>query len=258
MLQSQRFEKIEELVNERGIVNTREMAALLGVTEKTIRLDYEELEKKGRLIRVHGGAKSTKKKVVTTRDEKYMKERTERAAQKEAVCKRAAAMVEEGACVFLDGGSSIAPMIRYLKNKRVKIVTNSQLVINAFDYGAAELFVIGGNYIPKYNLAAGPLAIAELGKFNFDYAFISCLGADIDRNAIYTSEMETMAVKEAAMKYAAKSILLMDATKLHIKGFCSLISLNAFDRVICDRDEYLNEEDLPGNFILETVTEAEK
>ena len=62
MLQSQRFVKIEELVNEKGIVNTKEMAVLLGVTEKTIRLDYEELEKRGRLVRVHGGAKSIKEK----------------------------------------------------------------------------------------------------------------------------------------------------------------------------------------------------
>lgn len=255
MLQSQRFEKIEEFVNEKGIVNTKEMAVILGVTEKTIRLDFEEMEKIGKLIRVHGGAKSTKKKIVTTTDEKYMKERTERVAEKEAVCRRAASLVEDGSCVFLDGGSSIAPMVKYLKDRRIKIVTNSQLVVNAFDTGEAELFLIGGSYIPKYCMTTGPLAIAEIGRFNFDYTFISCLGADIDRNMIYTAEVETMAVKEAAIKVAVKNILLLDASKLYIKAFCSLISLKTFDMVICNSDASLNKSDLPGNFVLETVQE---
>lgn len=250
MLQSQRFVKIEELVNEKGIVNTKEMAVLLGVTEKTIRLDYEELEKRGRLVRVHGGAKSIKKKIITTRDEKQMRERTEHLAEKEAICRRAAEMVTDGACVFLDGGSSIAPLIKYLRNKKIKIVTNSQLVVNAFDSEKVELFVVGGSYIPKYNMTAGPLALAEISRFNFDFAFISCLGVDIDRKMIYTAEVETMAVKEAAMKLAVKSILLIDSTKLYIKGFCSLISLTSFDTVLCNRTDYINMDDLPGNFIL--------
>lgn len=253
MIQSQRFAKIEELVNERGIVNTREMAALLNVTETTIRRDYEELERIGKLERVHGGAKCLKKMVVTTRDEKEMKERTEWAAEKDAVCRRAVSFVEDGACVFLDGGSSVAPMIKYLKDKKVKIVTNSLLAANSFQTGEAEMFIIGGSYIPKYNMSIGPLAISEISRFNFDYAFISCIGADINRGLIYTAEVETMAVKEAAMKLADKSILLLDSSKLFIKGFCSLISLNSFDFVICNNDSRINRADLPENFLLETV-----
>lgn len=115
MLQSQRFVKIEELVNEKGIVNTKEMAALLGVTEKTIRLDYEELEKRGRLVRVHGGAKSIKNKIITTRDEKQMRERTEHLAEKEAVCRRAAEMVTDGSCVFLGWGIKYCAINQVLK-----------------------------------------------------------------------------------------------------------------------------------------------
>ncbi len=257
MIQSQRYAKIEELVTERGIVNTREMAMLLNVTETTIRRDYEGLERMGKLVRVHGGAKSLEKKmVVTTRNEKEMKERTENAAEKEAVCKRAAGFVQDGACVFLDGGTSIVPMISYLKNKKVKIVTNSLLVANSFQESEAEMFLIGGSYIPKYNMSIGPLAISGIQRFNFDYAFISCVGADVKRNLMYTAEVETMAVKEAAMNLAAKSILLLDSSKLFIKGFCSLISLKSFDFIICNSDTGFSRDELPENFLLENVEPA--
>ena len=84
MIQSQRFQKIEERANERGIVNTREMAALLGVTETTIRRDFEELERTGKIVRVHGGARSLKKKqIVTMGDELEIGKRTAHAKEKD-------------------------------------------------------------------------------------------------------------------------------------------------------------------------------
>ena len=254
MIQSQRFQKIEERANERGIVNTREMAALLGVTETTIRRDFEELERTGKIVRVHGGARSLKKKqIVTMGDELEIGKRTAHAKEKDAVCRKAASFVEDGACVFLDGGSSIVPMVRYLKNRRVKIVTNSLLAANTFQNGDAEVFLIGGSYIPKYGMSIGPLAIEALSKFNFDYAFISCIGVDLERKLIYTAEVETMAVKDAVIRLSATNILLLDSSKLYLKAFCSLVPLTAFDFAICNNDESINPDDLPGNFILVDV-----
>ena len=78
MLASERFEKIVQMVNEKGIANTKELAQILNVTETTIRRDTEFLEKQGKIIRVHGGAKSINQKtVMSNQDEKDMKDRTE-------------------------------------------------------------------------------------------------------------------------------------------------------------------------------------
>ena len=94
MIASQRYEKIVEMVNERGIVNTKELAELLGVTETTIRRDCEKLENQGLLIRVHGGAKSIDHKtILSQQDEKTMDERTEQLDQKEMVARKAASFV---------------------------------------------------------------------------------------------------------------------------------------------------------------------
>ena len=41
----ERYTKIVELVNERGAVSTKELAQMLSVMDKTIRLDCEDLEK---------------------------------------------------------------------------------------------------------------------------------------------------------------------------------------------------------------------
>ena len=254
MIQSQRFQNIEKKALEKGIVNTKEMAELLGVTETTIRRDFEELERRGKIIRVHGGAKGIRQKsVITMTDELVIDQRTGHGAEKDAVCRKAASFVQEGSCVFLDGGSSLVPMARYLKNREVRIVTNNLRLVSEMQDARAEVFFIGGTFIPKYSMNAGPMAIEEVARFNFDYSFISCLGLDLDRQLIYTAELETMAVKAAAMRVSSNSVLLLDASKLYVKAFCSLISMNAFDFMICNNDPSLIQENLPANFLLVDV-----
>ena len=251
MLASQRFEKIVEMVNERGIVNTKELSQILNVTETTIRRDTEELEKQGKIIRVHGGAKSiNQKSIISNRDEKDMKERTENYDKKDKVCQKAASFVKNGDCIFLDGGTTIAPIVKYLKGKNVKIVTNSILVAKAFDDSESELFIIGGKYIEKYDMSVGPVALNALSNFNFDFAFLGCAGMDLERQLVYTTEMETMLIKEKAMKLAEKKYLLIDDSKLSIKAFYTFVNSSNFDAVICNDSENFKEKELPDNFIL--------
>lgn len=251
MLASERFSRIIEIVNNKEYVSTKELASMLNVTETTIRRDCEELERQALLIRVHGGAKSvTQKMILSNKDELTMKERNHYSKEKDIICKKAAAFIRDGDCIFLDGGTSIVPMLNYIKGKKVKIVTHSQLIVNEFNDSESELFVIGGKYIPEYNMSVGPITLAELERFNFDYVFISCAGVDLDRRLVYTAEMDTMAVKQKAMNLAVKKYLLADSSKLSIKGFCSFISSDDFDAIICNKVSSMNLEEIPNNYIL--------
>lgn len=252
MLASERYSKIVQMTNEKEFISTKELSNKLEVTETTIRRDCEELEKQGLLIRVHGGAKSIKQnEILSNKDEKKMSERSNvYTKEKEMVCKRAASFVRDGDCIFLDGGTSIVPMLKYIKGKKIKIVTHSTLIANEFNDNNAELFVIGGKYIPEYNMSVGPITLSDLDKFNFDFAFLSCAGIDLQRQLVYTAEMDTMAVKQNAMNLSVKKYMLIDSSKFFVKGFCSFISSNDFDAIICNRDSSINEDDLGYNYIL--------
>ena len=251
MLASERFEKIVEIVNQKGFISTKELSVTMQVTETTIRRDCEELEKQGLLLRVHGGAKSVHPKVIlSTKDEKTIKERKEFFYEKDIVCQKAASFVKDGDCIFLDGGTSIVPILPYIQEKKIKIVTHSHLIVDAFSGTESELFVIGGRYIPEYAMSVGPITISELDRFNFDLAFLSCAGIDLDRKLVYTAEMDTMAVKQKAMSLSAQKYLLIDRSKIAIKGFCSFIDSDDFDAIICDQSKELDMETLPENYIL--------
>lgn len=251
MIASQRRAKILDIVNEKEIVNTKDLAELLGVTEMTIRRDCAQLEEQGKLIRVHGGIKKIKQQaILTTRDEKHMKDRKENLEQKDAICKKAASYVKDGDCIFLDGGTSIAPIVKYLKVKQLKIVTHSILIANEFYDTNSELIIIGGNYIPEYSMSVGTTAIQQLERFNFEVAFIGCIGFDLESQIVYSADVDSMLVKEKAIQNATRNYLLVDSAKLGVKGFYSLQDRNAFDAIFCDYTEEIEDVILPENFII--------
>lgn len=250
MIASQRYEKITELVNKMGIINIKDMAKTLGVTEATIRRDCELLEKEQKLIRVHGGAKSIQQKEIRSNfNDKEMKERTEHYDEKEAVCRKAASFVQDGECIYLDGGTSIVPIVKFLKGKHLKIVTPSTLIANIFEEDDSELFLTGGKYSKSYDMTVGPLVLENLKKFNFNHAFIGCTGIEVQNGIVYTGEIETMTVKELAMQQALKKYLLIDTSKLYVKGFYGLMMLQDFDIVLCNNGQEMNFEEIPDNFL---------
>ena len=252
MIATERYTKIVELVNERGAVSTKELAQMLSVTDKTIRLDCEDLEKQGLLTRVHGGIKSVKNNhILSNKDEKRMSERFGlHSDAKDCICKYAASLINDGDCVFLDGGTTVVAMLKYLKGKKIKIVTHSNLILSEFNDVDAELFSIGGKYIPEYNMSVGPITLADLERFNFDYAFLSCAGLDLVQKLVYTAEMDTMAVKQKAMTRSLKKFLLIDSSKLHVKGFCSFINSDDFDGIVCNQDPMIPLDSITDNFII--------
>lgn len=178
MLADKRYERIVEITEEQGFVKTRELADMLRVSETTIRRDVEELDVRHRLIRVHGGAKSlTKANLTTSQDEKLMRERvTVHAGEKEMIARRAADMVQDGDCIFLDGGTTILPLVPLLKDKHITIVTHSSLVVEEFQEGNARLFVLPGDYDVYYSMFTGPVTTHVLSRFHFNSALSAAWG----------------------------------------------------------------------------------
>ena len=56
MIASERKLYIMNRLNEKGIINLKEIARELAISEITVRRDFEKLEKEGKLKRVQGGA----------------------------------------------------------------------------------------------------------------------------------------------------------------------------------------------------------
>ncbi len=95
-----RQEKILELLRQNGEVRVRELAHLLGVSEVTVRSDLEQMERKGLLKRLRGGAVLWH----TRRLELPLEvTRPVHAREKEAIGKKAATLIQDKDVVILEG-----------------------------------------------------------------------------------------------------------------------------------------------------------
>lgn len=237
MIASARSVYILKRLNEVGIVDYKSIAGELGVSEATVRRDFEKLEAQGKLRRVQSGA--MRPDGVDTEFDVELSIRAKHninADEKLRVARAAAEEVKPGECVFLDMGTSIAPMAPILLAKPIRIVTCNTVVLQrATSDSKAEVFSLGGRIVPHDQMIVGPMAESNLEQFGFNRAFIGCMGLDAVNNIVYATDMECVRLKHVAMKNAEHSYLLADATKLSKVGLFRFAGLDTFQKVFVNR-----------------------
>lgn len=248
MLGKERVLFLLNRLEQENILNVKDIAKELEISEATIRRDLTELEKQGKIKRIHGGAiLADADQIVSEQREVKMKERFRiHYEEKRKVAEAACELIKDGECIFLDGGSSLVPMIDSLQNRNIRIVTHNHLIVSKLKNPKAQIVVVGGDYISKYAMSTGSLAVNTLRQFQFDRCFIGCAGIDIEENCSYTAEVETRELKNIAIENSKHSYLLIDSSKLGVKGFCKFQALETFDTIYCDYPQ--KDILLPDNF----------
>ena len=113
MLAEERFALILDLLARQRTATVQELCEALSASESTIRRDLNELDKMGRLNKVHGGATLPDSPFRT--DEPTMAAKEELAVdQKHSIARAAAALIEPEDFIFLDAGSTTLAVARAL------------------------------------------------------------------------------------------------------------------------------------------------
>ena len=250
MIASERSLYLLRAIHERGVINLKEVAVELGTSEATIRRDLEKLERAGKLTRVQGGATSNGGGEETAdMGELAMRSKMQiNHAEKLAVAAEAAKNVQDGDTVFLDCGTSIAPLGAILLRRKVRIVTYSTLLLSQVKMPKAELVMLGGVYDPHHSIFTGTMAEQMLRSFRFEHAFIGCYGVSLAEGKCYDLDMASTNIKLIGAENAVHRYLLLDDSKLEKRGFYGFADLTAFDHVYCTRPAVPAE--LPENFVL--------
>ena len=94
MLAEERFSEILKLVNEYKTITVQELTELLDMSESTIRRDLTTLHKKGKLIKVHGGATAVNM-AQYTRDESVAVRQDLNIDEKVQIVKYASSLIEK-------------------------------------------------------------------------------------------------------------------------------------------------------------------
>ncbi len=114
MLASQRKQQILQILTEEKQVMSGELSQRFNVSEDSIRRDLRELAAEGKLQRVHGGALPVSAAIAPIETRKSVQ-----IASKQAVARAAAALIQPGQVVIVDGGTTTAAMIGFTRRPQL-------------------------------------------------------------------------------------------------------------------------------------------
>ncbi|WP_414044801.1 DeoR/GlpR family DNA-binding transcription regulator [Macrococcus equi] len=228
MLTIERHETILNLLNAHDVVSLQLLMDVTTSSESTIRRDLSTLEKEGKLIRVHGGAKKSTEK---HKDVAFSIKSTTKVHEKNQIAKVAALQIKEHDCIYLDAGSSTLAMIPYLNQQHITVVTNGATHVSQLVDKGIEVYMIGG-FIKKETYAAiGVQALDNLKQFRFDKAFIGANGIH-PTYGLTTPDIEEAYIKKMAMSMSQKTFFLLDDSKFDEYTFAKISELEQDKTII--------------------------
>jgi len=211
-----RREEIVRLATRLGSANVEEMSAEFGVTASTIRRDLAALHAQGRLSRTYGGALG----LVAHPESGFGQRMGEAQEQKHAIARWAAAQVEPGQSLLLDGGSTVAAVAHELRSVGDLHVTSVGLAVLAelADVEGIQLDSLGGRVRKGSESLLGPLTEVALERMTFDRLFLGADGVLAGRG-ICEADLEQTRLKELMAARANTVHVLAHGAKVGASPF---------------------------------------
>ena len=213
MLAEERFAQILALMAEKRTATVQELCEALNASESTIRRDLNELDRLGKVNKVHGGA--TLPDSQFRADEPTMAAKESLAvAEKRAIANAAAALITAEDFVYLDAGSTTLALARAISGPALDAayVTNGVAHARLLAQKGCRVFLPGGLLRPQTEAIIGAAALQSLQQYNFTKAFMGANGVALDAG-FTTPDPEEAAVKAAAVRRAREAWFLVDDSK---------------------------------------------
>ena len=201
MLAEERFAQILALMAEKRTATVQELCEALNASESTIRRDLNELDRLGKVNKVHGEPTMAAKESLAV-------------AEKRAIANAAAALITAEDFVYLDAGSTTLALARAVSGPALDAayVTNGVAHARLLAQKGCRVCLPGGLLRPQTEAIIGAAALQSLQQYNFTKAFMGANGVALDAG-FTTPDPEEAAVKAAAVRRAREAWFLVDDSK---------------------------------------------
>lgn len=234
MFLEERYEKIIETIEVDGRGTVKDLAKKFQVTEDCIRKDLRELESRGKLKRVYGGAMINR----THNDIKPVDERKNiNIEKKKKIAQNALNIIKEEEIIFLDISTNNIEIAKELNlsNKKLTIITNMiEIILELKNNPNIKVISIGGEFNKKVGAIVGAAADRYINKFTFDKAFIGACGINRDTGYISTNDLEDGNTKKTIIECSNQSYLVTEKEKFNYDEFYKFATLNDITGIITE------------------------
>lgn len=229
------------------IVYIQDLISLFkNVSESTIRRDLKNLEEEGQIELLHGGA--AKIKFRSSYDMPVESKQYLHTEEKDKIARFAASLVKPGEVIYIDSGTTTLGMAKYLKQKKIQIITSNTYVLDELDNAEFSCVIVGGEVVHTLGSILGPLTDSLLADMHFDKAFLGANGYS-EKSGITTPDFREANKKRIAKNNSKEAFVLMDSSKEGKESLCKVFNLGDCT-IITDRVSKVLEES--NNYLLAT------
>lgn len=237
MANTERLERLKNLLIKSNGIGIKELAKILDVTEMTVRRDLKSLLETGDAVIVRGvavyrpKAVSVEAQVYSIEDQKKVMEE-----EKEKIGKKATELLVVGDVVFLDVGTTVEKLVLSMEDN---------MQITAMCFAANTLFQLqkknisqiimgGGYYHPSSTVFESEAIIPIMNGLRATKAFIAPAAVDMDLG-LTCSVPYDKTIKELEIKNSQKVIALITSNKFGKVKSTQFGTWNDVDVVITDK-----------------------
>ena len=238
----QRRDAILEELERNQAVQVSELSQRFSISEVSIRRDLAYLEARGLLRRIHGGAVRVApalSSAMATVAAPTLATTVAHLAEKVRIGQAAAALIQPGDRLIFDSGTTVLQVAAQLPIElrqagNLTVITNSLPVVR--EVGACKgvhLILLGGVYLPQYEVTVGPQTIEQLRTLHADKLFLGADGLTFSKGVTTANVLEAE-VNRATIAAATEVIVVADSTKIGLIGLTTIIPLSGISKLITD------------------------
>ena len=227
-MKSRRIAEMERYILSQGSATMEELRDAFHISINTVRRDVAQLQAEGRIEKVYGGVRAREGAAPLPVPAGEMSDPV-----KQALCRRAAALVKDGDIVFIDSGTTTASLIEALRDKRITVVTNHlDAIIQAVACENIRVIVLPGEIHRNTRSITGEDSAAYLSHLNTTLALMAANGASM--TGVTNSSPLEYAIKKAAVEHTEKAVLLISSWKFGLTSLLTYARLSQFHTIITD------------------------
>lgn len=231
MLQEERQKIILEQITLHHKVLSNDLCVLLNVSLDTVRRDLAELEKEGKIVKVHGGALSK------TFHQPFQQPAVYAQEEKKRIAEKALKLIQNGMTILAGGGTIMLELAKLIPaDLNGTFFTVSPLVaLEVAQRSSVNVILLAGQLSRNSYICTGASVISQLSEVRVDLCLVGTNGISIEEG-LTDYDWETVQVKKAIIKSSKKIAVLSISEKLGTNHKLQVCKLNAIDYLLTELD----------------------
>jgi DeoR family transcriptional regulator, aga operon transcriptional repressor len=235
-----RADRIMKALLRAGNISVPELVEQVGTSAPSIRRDLARLEKRGLVLRTHGGVTLVEPLLYEPfrHDTSFQARELRSANSKRRIGLAAGELVGEAETIGLTAGTTTTQIGRSLRHRKgISVVTNAlNIGMELCNQPEIKTMITGGTLAWAWTFAlAGQAALTYLRDVYMDKVFLGVTGVDLERG-ITTLEPEEAAVSQAMLRNAKRVIVVADSQKIGKVSPALICPMSAIHVFVTDTD----------------------